>query len=342
METSFNPQDHTRQPISLAPMVDKSDRDWRWIIRHITRFSLLYTEMHSAAAIIHGNREKLLAFDSSEKPLVLQIGWNEASQLAEACRIAEDYGYDEINLNCGCPSDKVQRHQFGASLMAHPDKVAGLFEAMAGSTNLPVTVKNRIGIRSERDGISMEEYDDLYHFVERLSQSGCRKFIVHARIAILDGLSPKENREIPPLRWEDVYKLKQDFPHLFIEINGGFKSPLHIDEALKLTDAVMLGRLALDNPWMLSRIDRRWFGQAGPGPSRREILQAAIPYMIERAERGASRGRLIQATMNIFAGRRGAKTWKRAMTAIHGADSFAEALQTALDAMDAELLDERC
>lgn len=321
-------------------MVDKSHRDWRWIIRRITKFSLLYTEMHTAPAIIHGNRDRLLAFDPSEKPLVLQLGWNEAAMLAEACRIAEDYGYDEINLNCGCPSDRVQRHQFGASLMADADNVARLVEAMKLSTRLPITVKNRIGIRSDKNGIRMENYEDLHRFTHIVSRSGCRKFIVHARIALLEGLSPKENRDIPPLRPWDVYQLKQDFPHLFVEINGGFKRPQDIDATLKKTDAVMLGRIALDNPWMLAIADQRWFGQEKPGPTRREILEAAIPYMVHRAEEGISRGTLIQATMNIFSGRHGAKGWKRAMTELHNAESFADALETAMAVIDPAVLDE--
>ncbi len=314
-------------------MVDKTDRDWRWVMRLITKKTLFYTEMITAPAVIRGKRDKLLAFDPLEKPLVLQLGWDEPDALAESCRIAEDYGYDEINLNCGCPSDKVQMHDFGAAPMARPDHVALLVEAMAGATNLPVTVKNRIGIRSKKKGITLEDYSHLHHFIETVSAAGCRKFIVHARIAILEGLSPRGNRNVPPLRPEDVYRIKKDFPELFIEINGGYRTPQQIDTALEHTDAVMLGRAALDNPWMLSQADRLWFGSADPLPTRRDVLDTAVPYLVHRAEEGASRGVLIQPFMNLFAGKNGAKVWKRALTAIPsaGPDGFAAALENLLE-----------
>jgi tRNA-dihydrouridine synthase A len=334
---------HTRHRLSLAPMVDKTDRDWRWIMRRITRHTLLYTEMITAPAVIRGDRKKLLGFDDSEKPLVLQLGWDEPGDLAEACRIAEDFGYDEINLNCGCPSDKVQQHDFGACLMARPSHVAELVESMASATSLPITVKNRIGIRSRKNGLSLETYEHLHQFVGTVTEAGCRKFTIHARIAILEGLSPRENRDVPPLRPEDVYRLKTDFPELFIEINGGYRTHADIDVALEQADAVMLGRLALDDPWILSLADRLWFADTSPAPTRREVLEASIPYMIRRAEEGASRGLLIQPLMNLFAGQRGAKAWKRAMTEIHGAgrEGFARALWAAVDLLDDDLLDRR-
>ena len=334
---------HTRHPVSLAPMVDRTDRDWRWIMRRITRRCLLYTEMITAPAAVRGNRKRLLGFDDSERPVVLQLGWDDAPMLAEACRIGEDFGYDEINLNCGCPSEKVQRHTFGACLMADAEKTAALVEAMAGAVRLPITVKCRIGIRSKRSGISLESYEDLRRFAGAVSQAGCRKFTVHARIAVLEGLSPRENREVPPLRPEDVYRLKDDFPHLFVEVNGGYRRCEDVDAALGRCDAVMLGRIALDNPWMLSAADGRWFADDSQAPSRREVLQAAIPYMVRRAREGASRGLLIQPVMNLFAGRRGAKGWKRAMTAIPTAapEDFERDLQGAVRAMDGDILDER-
>ncbi len=334
---------YSTHPISLAPMVDKTDRDWRWILRRITRRSLLYTEMITAPAVIRGDRNRLLGFDESEKPLVLQLGWDDPAMLAQACRIAEDFGYDEINLNCGCPSDKVQMHDFGACLMARPSHVASLVESMAAATALPITVKNRIGIRSRKTGLSLEDYADLEGFIRTVSAAGCRKFTVHARIAILEGLSPKENRDVPPLRPEEVYRLKKEFPDLFIEINGGYRTAESIDAALEHVDAVMLGRIALDNPWILADADRRWFGDDRLPPSRREVLEEAIPYMVRRSEEGASRGLLIQPLMNLFAGRKGARGWKRAMTEIHsaGADGFGAALESAVKTIDSELLDER-
>ncbi len=324
-------------------MVDKTNRHWRWVTRRITKHAPLYTEMITAPAIVRGDRNRLLGFDSSEKPLVIQLAWDEASILAEACRIAEDYGYDEINLNCGCPSEKVQRHEFGACLMARPEKAALLVEEMSKTCNLPITVKHRIGIRSTTDNISRESYENLLHFLRTLSAVGCRKFIVHARIAILDGLNPKENREIPPLRPEFVYRLKQDMPHLFIEINGGYRTPQSIDNALKHVNAVMLGRIALDNPWMLADVDRHWFNSPLPGPSRREILESALPYLTGWAEKGASRGLLLQGIMNLFAGRRGARLWRRALTGLSTGppEDFAVGLETALSLMDASILDEK-
>lgn len=334
-------RDYTRQRLSLAPMIDKTDRDWRWIMRQITKKTLMYTEMITAPAVLRGKQDKLLAFDPSEKPLVLQLGWDEPEALAESCRIAEDYGYDEINLNCGCPSDKVQQHDFGACLMARPEHVAHLVESMAEATVLPVTVKNRIGIRSRKTGLSLESYENLRNFVNTVSEAGCRKFIVHARIAVLEGLSPRQNRDVPPLRPDDVYKLKEEFPELFIEINGGYKTADEIDAALKYTDAVMLGRAALDNPWMLSQADRLWFGSEEPAPTRRKVLEAAVPYMIDRAESGASRGHLIQPLMNLFAGERGAKAWKRTLTDLPsaGADGFGRSLVAAVAGLDSSLLD---
>ena len=263
--------------------------------------------------------------------------------LPRPARIAEDYGYDEINLNCGCPSERVQRHDFGARLMADPNKVAFLVESMIKATSLPVTVKHRTGIRSRRNELSLENYEDLHRFIRIVSSSGCSKFIAHARIAILEGLSPKENRNIPPLQPELVYQLKKDFPHLFIEINGGYKTPKSIDDALKHTDAVMLGRIALDDPWMLAGADKRWFGANEDGPSRREILEAAIPYLIRRAKQGVSCGFLIQAFINLFSGRHGSKAWRRTLTELSSADPerFAHGLKKAVTLMNPILLDER-
>ncbi len=380
------------QPLSLAPMIDKSDRDWRWVMRRITRKTLMYSEMIAAPAILHGKRDRLLEFDPSEKPLVLQLGWDEEEPLAEACRIAADYGYDEINLNCGCPSDKVQRHDFGACLMARPSHVARLVEAMASATDLPVSVKHRIGIRSRKTGLSLETYENLKDFVSTVAGAGCGKFTVHSRIAILEGLSPRENRDIPPLRPEEVYRLKADFPGLFIEINGGIRSVEQIQAALGHVDAVMLGRIALDNPWMLADADRLWFAEpdrcatddrpgrhgpqnasgtaagigacpAGaestthppadeaapeaaalhPAISRRSVLEDVVPYLASRAQEGASLGALIQPIMNLFAGRRGARLWKRTLSALPaaGRSRFGRGLEDAVALMDPELLDER-
>ncbi len=329
-------------PLSLAPMVDKTHRHWRRLIRCITRHTLMYTEMITPPALINGERKKVLYFDAVENPLVLQLGWDQAEPLAESCRIAADWGYREINLNCGCPSSKVQQHDFGACLMARPGHVAELVKAMSRASAVPVTVKTRIGIRSRARSLSLEEYQHLHNFVKIVADAGCRKFIIHARIAVLEGLSPRENRNIPPLRPEEVYRLKEDFPGLFIEINGGYKSAEAVDKALERVDAVMLGRAALDNPWMLSQADSRWFGSDSAPPARREVLEKMFPYMIEQEGRGVSRGLLIQPVMNLFAGCPGSRTWKRLLseTLTKSESDFADMLYLALAAMDPEILDE--
>lgn len=296
-------------PISLAPMAGKTERDWRRIMRLITRESLLYTPMISAAAVLRGKRDRLLEFDPAERPLVLQLGWNEAAPLAECCKIAEDYGYNGINLNCGCPSARIQRHKFGACMMANPEHVASLVDAMVNASDLDVSVKCRIGIRSKRGALSFETYENLKRFVSLVSEAGCHRFTVHARIAVLEGLSPKENRSIPPLRYEDVYRLKADFPHLFIEINGGFRNLASIDAALLRVDGVMLGRIALDNPYMLSRIDG--FGRNENPPSRRDIFEMAAPYIVRRAKQGVPRGALIAPLLNLYRGQPGARRTRR-------------------------------
>ncbi|MCG8454609.1 MAG: tRNA dihydrouridine(20/20a) synthase DusA [Spirochaetales bacterium] len=330
-----------QQKLSLAPMVDKSDRDWRWVMRRISRKTLLYTEMITAPAALRGNRDRVLGFDPEEKPLVLQLGWDEADKLVDAAKIAEDFGYDEINLNCGCPSDKVQQHDFGACLMARPQHVAHLVEAMASATSLPITVKNRIGIRSQKRDISLERYEDLLDFVDQVSQAGCRKFTVHSRIAILEGLSPRENRDIPPLQPDFVYRLKEERPDFFIEINGGYKSVEQIDDALHHVDGVMLGRVALDQPWLLKNADQKWFGESTPSLTRRQVLEAVWPYYERRLSEGASRGLLVQPLMNLFAGEPGAKAWKRHLTeALSGpAKDFLAHASQAVSFMDPKLLD---
>ena len=299
-------------------MVDKSDRDWRWIMRRLTRHTLLYTEMITAPAAIRENRKRVLGFDESEKPLVLQLGWDDADELAQACRIAADFGYDEVNLNCGCPSQKVQKHNFGASLMEKPDQVARIVEAMRKASSLPVTVKCRIGIESKKTGIHRTSYEDLYSFVKIVSSTGCAKFIVHARIALLDGLSPRENREIPPLRHHDVYTLKEDFPDLFIEINGGFRDFTDVGEALGRLDGVMVGRLALDEPWIFHQADESFFGCEKSRLRRADFVEACIPYMIDRFREGVSPGLLLRPLMNIFAGKPGSRRWKRCLMNVVG------------------------
>ena len=260
-------------PLSIAPMMERTDRHYRYFMRQMTRRTLLYTEMITTAAILHGDREKLLGFSSEEKPLSLQVGGDNPQELAECARIAEDMGYDEINLNVGCPSNRVQNGNFGACLMAQPERVAQAVEAMQKAVDLPVTVKHRIGI-DQRD-----RYEDMAHFVRIVSEVGCRRFTVHARKAWLKGLSPKENRNIPPLRYQDVHRLKQEFPHLFIEINGGITTLEQVQEQLKLVDAVMIGRAAYDNPYLFATVDRDLYGEdVTPPNSSRSCRSDASLY----------------------------------------------------------------
>ena len=292
-------------PLSVAPMMDRTDRHFRYLMRQITRHTLLYTEMITTAAILHGDRHKLLGFSSPEKPLALQLGGDAPQQLAECARIAEDWGYDEVNLNVGCPSDRVQNGSFGACLMAQPEKVAQAVAAMQQAVSLPVTVKHRIGI-DERD-----RYEDMAEFVRIVSEAGCRRFTVHARKAWLKGLSPKENRTVPPLRYQDVYRLKQEFPHLFIEINGGITSLNQIKEHHQQIDAVMIGRAAYDNPYLLATVDREIYGEEITPPKRHEVVEAMLPYIDEWVAGGLKLNSISRHMLGLFAGQPGTKAWKR-------------------------------
>ena len=292
-------------PLSVAPMMDRTDRHFRYLMRQITRRTLLYTEMITTAAILHGDRQKLLGFSSPEKPLSLQLGGDDPQQLAECARIAADWGYDEVNLNVGCPSDRVQNGSFGACLMAQPDKVARAVAAMQQAISLPVTVKHRIGI-DERD-----RYEDMAQFVRIVSEAGCRRFTVHARKAWLKGLSPKENRTVPPLRYQDVYRLKQEFPHLFIEINGGITSLNQIKEHHQQIDAVMIGRAAYDNPYLLATVDREIYGEEITPPKRHQVVEAMLPYIDEWVAGGLKLNSISRHMLGLFAGQPGTKAWKR-------------------------------
>ena len=259
--------------LSVAPMMDWTDRFCRRFHRVLTRRALLYTEMVPTGAILRGQRERFLAFDPVEKPLALQLGGADPVALAECAAIAEDWGYDEVNLNVGCPSDRVQNARFGACLMAEPKLVARCVEQMQAATDIPVTVKHRIGIDEQ------DSYEELKGFVATVAAVGCRSFTVHARKAWLQGLSPKQNREIPPLRYEMVQRLKQDFPELEIVINGGITSLEVAAEQLRQLDGVMLGRAAYQDPWVLAEVDSRIFGEEDPVGSRAEAVQALLPWL---------------------------------------------------------------
>jgi tRNA-dihydrouridine synthase A len=291
--------------LSVAPMMDYTDRHFRYFLRQIARRPLLYTEMITAMAIKHGDRYKLLGFSFQEKPLSLQLGGDDPYLLAECARIGEDFGYDEINLNVGCPSSRVSDGNFGACLMARPETVAKAVQAMERSVAIPVTVKHRIGI-DDRD-----RYEDLANFVRVVADAGCQRFTVHARKAWLQGLSPKENRTVPPLRYEDVYELKREFPNLFIEINGGITTLEQTREHLQKVDAVMLGRAAYENPYLFATVDRDLYGEPVTPPTRREVVEKMIPYIDEWVSKGYRLHAIGKHFLQLFAGRPGTKAWKR-------------------------------
>ncbi|MEO0825751.1 MAG: tRNA dihydrouridine(20/20a) synthase DusA [Cyanobacteria bacterium J06642_9] len=313
-------------PISIAPMMDRTDRHFRFFMRQITRHTLLYTEMVTSAAIKYGDRDHLLSFSPAEKPLVLQVGGDDPTDLALCARVAADYGYDEINLNVGCPSDRVQSGHFGACLMAQPQQVADCVAAMAAASSLPVSVKHRIGIDNR------DRYDDLINFVATVAQAGCARFSVHARKAWLQGLSPKENRTVPPLRYGDVYRLKQDLPHLGIEINGGITTLAQVREHHQFVDAVMIGRAAYDNPYLFATVDRAFFDPVATVPARHAIATAMLDYSETWMTQGLKLNKITRHMLQLFTHQPGSRNWRRQLTeksCLPGAGP--EVIQTALD-----------
>ncbi|NEQ95223.1 MAG: tRNA dihydrouridine(20/20a) synthase DusA [Cyanothece sp. SIO2G6] len=321
-------------PLSVAPMMDRTDRHFRYFMRQITQRTLLYTEMVTSAAIIYGvcrerdaeKRDRLLGFDPAEKPLVLQIGGDNPQDLATCARVAADMGYDEVNLNVGCPSDRVQSGNFGACLMAQPQRVADCVAAMQNAVSIPVTVKHRIGI-DQRD-----RYEDLVDFVQTVAAAGCRRFSVHARKAWLQGLSPKDNRTIPPLRYADVHRLKQEFPHLWIEINGGFTSLAQVKSQLHRVDAVMIGRAAYDHPYLFAPVDREFFGDENPPvQNRHQVVEQMLPYIAHWTKRGLKLHKITRHMLQLFHHQPGSRAWKRHLTEQScKPDADAEIVQEAL------------
>ncbi len=291
--------------LAVAPMLDWTDRHCRYFLRLLSRHVLLYTEMVTTGAVLHGDCERLLAHDPAEHPLALQLGGSNPGELARCARVAAEFGYDEVNLNVGCPSDRVQSGRFGACLMAEPDLVADSVAAMQAAVALPVTVKTRIGI-DDRDS-----YEELVDFVGRVAGGGCETFIVHARKAWLTGLSPKENREIPPLRYDIVYQLKQDFPNLTVILNGGLIDLDQIEDELRRVDGVMIGRAAYENPYLLADVDRRFFGSSMPPPSRCQVIQAFLPYVETQLWQGTPLHCMTRHILGLFQGIPGARAWRR-------------------------------
>lgn len=291
--------------VSVAPMMDYTDRFCRFFLRLISKHTLLYTEMVTTGALLHGDSQRFLAYDATEHPLALQLGGSDRDALAHSARMAGEAGYDEVNLNCGCPSDRVQTGSFGACLMKTPQLVADAVAAMADATSIPVTVKNRIGVDE------MDSYDYLRDFVGTISDRGCRTFIIHARKAWLKGLSPKQNREIPPLQYPLVHRLKRDFPALEIIINGGITTLDEVATQLDHVDGVMIGREAYHNPWLLADIDRRFYGASAGPTSREDILEAFIPFAEQEINKGVRLGHMTRHILGLYNGQPGARKFRR-------------------------------
>ena len=291
--------------LSVAPMLDWTDRHCRYFLRLITRRTLLYTEMVTTGALIHGDRERHLRFDPAEHPVALQLGGSDPADLAACARWGAQWGYDEINLNVGCPSDRVQNGRFGACLMAEPRLVAECVAAMKGAVDIPITVKTRIGIDLR------DSYEELAEFVAQIAAAGCDALIVHARKAWLQGLSPKENRDIPPLRYDVVERLKDDFPALSISLNGGVTTLAQANDLLGRLDGVMIGREAYQNPWVLAEADRVIFGDTDPPPSCRGVLEGFIPYVERNLATGVPLNAMTRHILGLFQGQPGARAWRR-------------------------------
>ena len=313
----------------VAPMMDWTDRHCRVFHRHLTRHALLYTEMVTAQAIRHGDRQRLLGFDALEQPVALQLGGSDPDLLSDAARIGEDFGYSEINLNVGCPSDRVQEGRFGACLMAEPQLVADCVGAMRSAVKIPVTVKCRIGIDDQDEGESLDR------FVEAVSATGCDTFIIHARKAWLKGLSPKENREIPPLNYPRVHQLKADFPHLNIILNGGLATLGQAIDEMRGLDGVMLGRAAYHTPWLLADVDRLFFQKANPLTSRIDAVTGMLPYIEEQLRRGDFLAKISRHMLGLFHGQPGGRHWRQIISEqSHLPGAGIDVLRRGLDAVE--------
>jgi tRNA-dihydrouridine synthase A len=285
-------------------MMDWTDRHCRYFLRLLTPNARLYTEMVTAAAIVHGEPARLLRYDEAEHPIALQLGGSDVDWMTTAAAAAAKFSYDEININVGCPSDRVQSGQFGACLMATPEIVAACYASMRDKVDVPVTVKTRIGINDQ------DSYEFLRHFVDALVAVGCETFVVHARIAILDGLSPKENRSVPPLNHERVYRLKRDYPDLKIVLNGGIKALQQVDEVLANVDGVMIGREAYHNPYFLAELQQH-LQPNWSLPQREDVVEQMIPYIERELAAGERLSRITRHMSGLFLGQPGARAWRR-------------------------------
>jgi tRNA-dihydrouridine synthase A len=290
---------------SIAPMMECTDRHYRYFSRLIAPSILLYTEMVTTGALMHGDYHRFLSFDSLEHPIALQLGGSEPEKLAYCAKLGADYGYDEINLNVGCPSDRVKSGRFGACLMLDPLLVAECVAAMTNAVSIPVTVKCRIGVDDH------DSYEALVNFIETVSKAGCEVFIIHARKAWLNGLSPKQNREVPPLQYDIVGKVKQDFPHLTIILNGGIKTLAQIDEHLPSVDGMMIGREAYSNPYFLSEIHDKYYPDEGKSLPRHEVISSFIPYVEQQLKDKIKLSSITRHILGLFQGQPGARKWRR-------------------------------
>jgi len=290
---------------SIAPMLDWTDRHCRYFHRTLSKKALLYTEMVTTGALIHGDQHRFLQFNAEENPVAFQLGGSNPADLAICAKMVADYGYDEINLNVGCPSDRVQNGRFGACLMAQPALVAECVAAMQQAVTIPVTVKSRIGIDHQ------DSYEELVHFIGTVANAGCKTFIVHARKAWLSGLSPKENREVPPLLYDTVYQLKKDFPHLTIIINGGITTLTEVSQHLDLVDGVMLGREVYQNPYLLMDVDNQIFGCASEPLTRQQVVESLLPYVQQELKTGARLNNISRHILGLFHGQYGGRAWRR-------------------------------
>ncbi|EKO3410572.1 tRNA dihydrouridine(20/20a) synthase DusA [Vibrio fluvialis] len=320
--------------LSVAPMLDWTDRHCRYFHRLLSSQTLLYTEMVTTGAIIHGKGD-FLAYNEEEHPVALQLGGSNPADLARCAKLAQERGYDEINLNVGCPSDRVQNGRFGACLMAEPDLVAQCVAAMKEVVDIPVTVKTRIGIDDQ------DSYEFLTNFVTLVSEKGgCEQFTIHARKAWLSGLSPKENREIPPLDYPRAYQLKQDFPHLTIAVNGGVKTLTEAKEHLQHLDGVMIGREAYQSPYLLAEVDQQIFGLDTPVKKRSQVVQEMYPYIEQQLAQGSYLGHITRHMLGLFQNMPGARQWRRHISEnAHKAGAGIEVVEQALAKIPYQELD---
>ncbi len=292
----------------VAPMMTHTDRHFRYFLRLISHHVMLYTEMLTCGALIHGDKERFLTYNREEHPLALQLGGSDPLQLAHCTAMAEDAGYDEVNLNIGCPSDRVQSGRFGACLMAQPELVAECVQSMQTRVRIPVTLKTRIGIDHQ------DSYEELANFVQLVSEAGCRTICIHARKAWLSGLSPRQNREVPPLKYDVVYRVKQDFPELEVILNGGITTLQQCKEHMQHVDGVMLGRAICHNPYLLAEVDREIFHETRPVVSRHDVLRQYMDYIDSQLSKDVYLGHMSRHILGLFNGQQGARAYRRLLS----------------------------